>query len=276
MTTRSVPLTTAIAVAVAGGVTVALLVVGGLAATGHRGSPATAGSVISTAVDATTTSGPAGTATTSSGEVVRTVTVQGTGTVEGTPDLLTLNLGVQVQASKATAALDGANQKAQALIDTLVAAGVAKADIATSNLSVWPDMAYPANKITGYTASNTVTAKLRQIDKAGAVIDAAASSVGDAITLGGISLSIDDTSALSAKARDLAVQQAHAQADQLAKAAGVSVGKVVSISEVAQAVSPVYYGGKADTAAGSASPVPIQPGTQTVELQVTVVYELVA
>ncbi len=260
MPARNVSLATAVAVAVGGGIAVGLMFHGGLSSTGRTGSPAIA---------ETSTTAAAGAPSPSA----RSITVQATGLVSGTPDLMTINLGVQVQASSAATALEQSNVKAKALIDTLIGAGVAKVDVQTSNLSIWPQYDTNGQRIIGYRASNNVTAKLRDLAKAGTVIDAAAGAAGDAITINGISLSIDDTSALHAKARELAVQQAKRQADQLAAAAGVTAGKVISISEIAQEI-PRPYAAAVQAAGGAKSSVPIEPGTQEIQLQVTVVYEL--
>ena len=112
--------------------------------------------------------------------------------------------------------------------------------------------------------------------KAWTIIDAAAGVVGDQITLQGVSFNIDDTGSLRQAARDDAVAHAKSQADQLAAATGLKVGKVVSIVEGAVPNIPLVYaaaGAPATTAADS-MPVPLQPGQQELNLSVTVVYEL--
>jgi uncharacterized protein len=253
-------------VAVAGGVLVGALTMGVVAKVGDNPKTGAEG-----AGAQTPTSVPAG-GDGSGNAVLRRVSVGGVGSVSGTPDMLTINLGVRTQAQTAGAALDEASTKAQSLIDTLQKAGVAAVDIVTTDVSVWPQYDNNGRHVTGYEASNTVSAKLRDLSKAGAVIDAAAGAVGDAITLGGLSFGIEDTSALYAQARELAVKQAHTQADQLAKAAGGSLGPVISIDEGAQQVPMPMYAA-ADSAGGAAS-VPLQPGSQTISLTVQVTYEL--
>jgi uncharacterized protein YggE len=230
-------------------VAVGAVVVGAL---GHEGpAPATAQS-----------SSPGPTDPSSSG-LGRTISVQGVGTVSGTPDTVTLNLGVQVQGASATEALASASSKAQALIDTLTGAGVAKADIQTGYVSVYPNYE-GAGVPVGYWASNSVTAVVHDIGKAGPIIDATTKAVGDGTTLGGVSFSIADTSALYAQARKMAVDQARQHAEQLATAAGGSVGAVLDIDESAQEVPvPIIAPGVATTNAGASSaPTPIEPGRQ--------------
>jgi uncharacterized protein len=249
-----------------GGVVAVLLGVGVLAAVRSGPSPATA--------QAPTVAPP--TASASAG-VTRTVAVDGVGVVSGIPDTLTVNLGVSVLESSAAEALASANTKAKALIDTLISAGVAKADIQTGYLSVWP--MYPGSEQTRpsqYTASNSVTATLHDIDRAGAVIDAAAEAVGDGITMYGTSFSIADTSGLYTQARQQAVTEATRRGGELASAAGVSLGPVVSMNESAQEIPhPAAYDRSATTAAAGAAAMPIEPGKQEIQLRVQVVFELV-
>jgi uncharacterized protein YggE len=250
-----------------GGVAAALLAVGVLAAV-HDG-PTTATAQVPTTVPGSTVSATPG--------APRTVTVDGVGVVTGIPDTVTVNLGVSVDRGSAADALQAVNSKANALIETLTGAGVAKADIQTGYISVWP---HYDNRSTpdGYSASNSVTAVIHDVSRAGPVIDAATDAVGDGITLGGVSFSIDDTSDLYGQARQKAVAEAKTRAGQLAQAAGVSVGTVLSMNESTQAQpSPYAYdraSGAATTVAGSA-PTPIEPGHQELQLRVQVVFELV-
>ncbi|HKA04025.1 MAG TPA: SIMPL domain-containing protein [Acidimicrobiales bacterium] len=212
---------------------------------------------------------------TSPTSTARSITVDGVGVVSGTPDTASVSLGVQVHAPTATEALDQASAKAQTLIDTLTAAGVAKADLQTSGVSLYPNSTGPGT-VNGYAASNSVTAVVHDVSRAGAVIDAATRAVGDGVTLGSVWFSINDTSTLYAQAREKAVAEARTRAEQLAKAANVSVGGVVAMNESAQYL-PVAR--DAISAGGAASTVPvatpIEPGRQELQLTVQVVFELV-
>ena len=251
-----------------GGVVGTLLVVGVLAAV-HDG-PRAATAQVPTTVAPATGSGTGG--------VTRTVSVDGVGAVSGIPDTVTVNLGVSVEARSATDALESANTKATALVGTLTQAGVAKTDIQTGSVSVWPRYRDNSQDVDGYWASNSVTAVLHDIDGAGALIDAATNAVGDGITMGGVSFSIADTSGLYTQARQQAVAEAKRRAGELAGAAGVSVGTVVSINESAQEVPmAAAHDGRAGaaTTAKVSTPVPIEPGKQELQLRVQVVFELV-
>lgn len=201
----------------------------------------------------------------------RAITVTATGTATGTPDTLTVQLGVQTQAKTAAAALDANNTKATALIAALTKQGIAKKDLATSDLAIYPTYSENGTAITGYQVTNTVTATLRNVDKAGAVIDAAARAAGDAIRLNQVGFSFDDDTALRAAARADAVKNAMAQAKQLAAAAGVAVGPVLSITEDVVMPGPQPLPARLEAAdAGAAMPVLAGEGQLTITVQVVV------
>lgn len=200
------------------------------------------------------------------------ISAQGTGTIAGTPDTLTVTLGVQTQATEAQAALQDNSQRATALIETLKSKGVATEDIRTSELTVDPTWEQ-SGRINGYQVSNQVTATLHDISQAGAVIDAAAAATGDAIRVRQTSFSIADDSDLRAEARSRAVQQAQEQARQMADAAGVTLGKVRSIVEVPQTQgAPNPFMRAPDVALADA--VPIQAGSQELTVNVAITYDI--
>ena len=202
------------------------------------------------------------------------ISAQGTGKVTAPPDLLTLVIGVETRAASSDAALKDNANRANALIATLEHHGIAAKDLTTSQLSVSPTYDTNGQHITGYQVSNVVTAKDHDLQGAGPLIDAAAGAAGDAVRIQQISFSIDDDGALLAQARADAVRQAHDQADQMAKAAGVRLGRVRSISE-GSSVSPRYnYGGLPAPGAAAAAPTPILPGSQDLTVTVTAVYDV--
>jgi len=251
--------------AVAGGVVGVVTLV---AVVAIEGRPRSASAQTSTTLPTTGTGQPA--------EPIRTITVSGDGTASGRPDTAVVQLGVQVQAERANAALAAANEKAQQLLNTLKISGVKADDITTTNVSLYPQMASNGRTITGYQASNTVTAKIRDVARAGRIIDAAAGAVGDEITLQGVGFEVDDTGAMRAAARRDAVAKAKAQAEQLAAASGQRVGPVISLSEGAASPPPIAYAAGRSAAPDAASSVPLEPGQQELDVAVTVVYELLA
>jgi uncharacterized protein len=201
------------------------------------------------------------------------ITVTGSGTVNGTPNQLTLSMGVQVNSSSVESALQQANQAVSRVTAALRAHGVATRDIQTSGLSIQPNYSNNSSVPNGYGVSEYLTATLRKISAAGAQIQAAVRAGGNATTIDGISLDLTDTSGLLARARAAAVSDARHKAAQYASAIGRTLGPVVSITDQAAAQPYPFF------AAGAAAPkasssVPISPGTQQLSVSVTVVYSI--
>ncbi|MGB2756106.1 MAG: SIMPL domain-containing protein [Acidimicrobiia bacterium] len=202
------------------------------------------------------------------------VTVDGLGLVKGKPDTITVSLGVDVNGASVSAALTRSNDRAAALIKLLKDAGVKDDDIATTNFSIYPNYNNDGTQVTGYRVSNTVSATIRDLGKAGSTIDAAAREVGDEIRMNGVNFGIDDDTGMLAQARGGAVKNAREKADQLAKGAGLKVLRVKSIEETsAPEATPMAYEA-ARVSADAASSVPLSGGTQSRSVTVRVVYEL--
>lgn len=200
------------------------------------------------------------------------ITVTGVGAVYGTPDTLNVLMDVSTQAAHASAALSQNESQTSALIQTLSGAGVPANDIQTASLSIYPSYGSDSTSITGYQVDETVAVTLHDLSTAGAVLDAAARSVGDDIRIGSMSLSISDTSSLMAQARAQAMTDAKTRAGQLATGAGATLGAVISVADDTQTSTPapVAYAGL-PAAAGS---VPVQAGSEQLSVSVTVVYQL--
>lgn len=203
------------------------------------------------------------------------VTVTGTARIEGVPDTLRVDIGVNVVEDSVDVALARANEAGAALQKTLRDNGVAERDIATTQISIQPQYDYRGNtqRIIGYQVTQAVRATLRDVDTAGEVIGKAAASGGDSTIINGISFDLEDNEPLLQDARKRAVEDARAKAEEYADASGRSLGDVISISEVGLDVPQPYAmdlamaGGEAD-----ARSIPISPGTQTVRVDVTVVF----
>ncbi len=240
-------------------------VVFGIAAIGVAGcsngssKPAAVALTAATPIAPATTPGPA-------------INVAGHGEVEGTPDVMTVTMGVQTSDPSAQAALQRNNERANALITALKGQGVAAKDIQTIDLNVSPNTDKNFH-VTGYSASNTVSAKLRNLAKAGQVIDTAALTAGQDVRLQGVSFSIDNTSALVAQARADAIKDALAQGKQLAGAAGVKLGSIRTIDDTGtQVPSQQFYG--ADSLKQASASVPIEAGSQQLSVDVVVVFDI--
>lgn len=203
------------------------------------------------------------------------VTVTGTARVEGVPDTLRLDIGVDVVEDSVDAALAGANEAAAALQATLRDNGVAERDIASTQVSIQPQYDYRAStaRITGYQVIQTVTAKLRDMETAGEVVGKAAAAGGDATIVRGIAFDLEDNEALLQDARKRAVADAQAKAQEYADASGRRLGTVISISEAnVSSPQPYQFDLGASMATDEAFAVPLAPGTQTVRVDISVVY----
>jgi hypothetical protein len=200
-----------------------------------------------------------------SSETVRTVTVTGVATATAVPDRATLSLGVQSRRPSAQSALQVVDERAATLVAALRDAGARDEDLRTTGLNLWFDQS--AREYVGsYSVNVAVPA-----DDAGRVVDAAAEVAGDELTLHGITFSVADPASVVAPLRPAAVADARAKAATLAAAAGCELGEVVSIAESGP-------GGAVPLARASAKLVmaaPVEPGTETLALHVTVTWELV-
>jgi uncharacterized protein YggE len=204
------------------------------------------------------------------------ITVQGEGVVSAPPDTAILQIGADVQAATVADARSQAASAASAIIAAAKADGVADADVQTAQFSIQPryDTSNGRQMLTGYTVENLVQIKVRALDSVGKIIDDAVAAGGNATIVRGITFTIDDTTALAQQARQLAVQNAKAKADQYAAATGVSVGRPIAITEES-APPPRAFAPAASLAAPAApAPTPVAPGTLDVRVTVTISYAI--
>lgn len=197
------------------------------------------------------------------------LTVTGEGQVAAAPDMATVTLGVTTQADTAQAAMQANSTELTRVMERLSGAGIAEADIQTTGLQLnpnWVQTEGATRSIDGYTAENMLTVRVRQMDGLGGVLDAAVSD--GANTLNGISFDLADPKPVMDEARKRAVEDALDRARQLAEAAGVTLGQIVSISEggAVSVPGPMYR--------MEASAVPVAGGEVTRNAQVTVVFDI--
>ncbi|MBI3240685.1 MAG: SIMPL domain-containing protein [Chloroflexi bacterium] len=207
----------------------------------------------------------------------KTVAVTGNGVAFGTPDIAVASVGVQTRNENPGAAVSENTDKMQAIIAALKELGIDEKDIQTANFSVYAQQNYDTNgqptNIT-YVADNTVTITVRDLNKVGDALGKAVAA--GANNIYGVSFSVSDQSKLEAEARDKAMADAKARAEQLAKAAGVTLGGPMSISEYTSAPPVIYAADVKGLAAGvgGGAPVPVSTGQIQVNLQVSVTYEI--
>jgi uncharacterized protein YggE len=206
------------------------------------------------------------------------LTVTGTGSATGTPDLLTVVIAVEQTKPAATAALTADDATAGAVTGALEEAGVAAKDVQTTDVTISPQ--YNSNSaITGYQVRNVITAEVHDLASAGSLVDRLSALGGNAVQIQSLTVSVDDTRALEDQARRQAVAQAVSHARAMAHAAGQRLAQVCSVDDTSsQTVPPLpgapYGLGATGAAAANASSVPIEAGSQQVSAQVKLVYVL--
>jgi uncharacterized protein YggE len=194
-----------------------------------------------------------------------TVTTLGHGVITVAPDEATVTAGVHTQAASASAALAENAKLMKAAIAALKATG--GKNLQTQQVSLYPQTS-PAGQVTAYVADNSVSAKTKIAD-AGALIDAAVGA--GANTVSGPALSVSDRDARYRDALGKAVADARLKAEALAKASGVGLGPVSSVTEQGgNSPSPVFQ------AAGAVAKdsTPIEPGTQDITADVSVTFRI--
>ena len=208
---------------------------------------------------------PAGAGAVDNGDTATGVTVQGSASVTVKPDRADLSFGVTEQARSARAALAANAGEMKRVIASLGAAGAE--DIRTQSVSLSPQYG-SSNAVTGYVAENSVSVTVKDVARAGAVIDAAVGAGANQVS--GPSLSSSDASELYRRALKAAVEDARARARALADAAGVTLGRVTQVVEGGSAPQPLEISAKAE----AADATPIEPGVQQIEADVTVTFAL--
>ncbi|MFI5261250.1 MAG: SIMPL domain-containing protein [Candidatus Limnocylindrales bacterium] len=211
-----------------------------------------------------------------SGDPTHGITVQGTATISLKPDQAALSLGVDAQASSAAQAQSNASKAMAAVIAAVKGQGVADVDLTTQGISLSPtygdQLPSGSPRVTGYQASQSLSVKVHDLAKVGPIIDAGVAA--GATSVGGISFSLADPTTATNQARGMAVADAHARAQTLATAAGVTLGGPISITEESATQPPVYYSAAGVASDKALAPTPVQVGTTDVTVTLDVVYSI--
>jgi uncharacterized protein YggE len=194
------------------------------------------------------------------------ITVQGTASVESVPDRAELSFGVESQGATARAALAANAAEMRRVLAALRSAGAT--NLKTQYVSLSPRYG-ERNEAQGFTATNSVSATVREIARAGSVIDAAVAAGANQVN--GPSLSRGDQTALYRQALRTAVENARATAQALAAASGLSLGRVTAIVEGGGAPQPLPFAAASKAMDES---TPIEPGTGTITATVSVTFSL--
>jgi uncharacterized protein YggE len=206
------------------------------------------------------------------------VTVQATGTVKVVPDGVSFNFAVSVLAQSSESAMSDASATAELVRTALEAAGVAKEDIATQNVSVYPEYLSSSTgtqTLSGYRAQQVFTVTLRDTAKAGEVVDAVIAAGGNSLQVYGVTPTLLDTDAAVAQARGVAMKSAKEKARDYAGLVDEDLGSVVYVTEVSSPSSsfPLMVGDSA-TSTSPMAKTEINLGTQDVSVTVEVRWSL--
>jgi hypothetical protein len=205
-------------------------------------------------------------------QLMNTISVVGTGTATGAPDMATINIGVERVNTDISSAYGEVNDAVGSVIQSLQDAGIAQEDIRTQNLNIFTEQmpTQENNNQVNYRVTNQVHVTVRDISQLDTIIDTAVNA--GANSLYGLNMSLSDSAALEQTARTDALEQAQSRAQQIADHLGVQLGDVVMVSEGAFA-SPLGFETLETVARGGSGAV-IEPGQLTVSVTLQVIYAI--
>ncbi len=219
---------------------------------------------------------------------VPTVSVSGHGQVNVPPDTASVTIGIDVIQPTLAEAQEQATTQATAVIEALKGAGIADEDIQTAYFSVTILRDYDAaaavgatpgsenadpTQITGFEIMNQLQVTVRDTDMLGNLLDEAVTAGANSIN--GVTFYVDDQTAAASEARRLAVEDARTKAEELAAAAGLTLGSVVSIAEgTLSPIPPPVFAATGDEMAMAEAAVPVQPGSSTIAVDVSMTFAL--
>lgn len=185
------------------------------------------------------------------------ISVVGESTISVKPDIAILDIGVETFAESVALARQSAAQEMGSVISALKKQGVDDSDIQTNRLNISPSYDYEEimvrgkrtgrQVLTGYFVNNVVKVRIRELEKAGEVIDRTASAGGDSIRINGISFTVDDLSPYKVLLRKAAVEDSLVKANHYATESGVTLGPLISLSET---IAPAIQSFQKDMAFG--------------------------
>jgi len=205
--------------------------------------------------------------------------VQGTGKSIVSPDIAKIDLGIEDSGTNLKTVQDSVDKKSQDLTNQLKKLGIDSQDIKTISYSVYPQYDYtnPNQKITGYQVSTSYEVTIRDFTKINDILGSATSF--GANTVGGVNFDLSDDlkNQKMEEARVQAVTDAKTKAEGLAKAAGISLGKIINVSEstpsnIQPLMLPVTAGG--GTSDKTVTPPSVQPGTTELDVTISLSYEV--
>lgn len=204
-----------------------------------------------------------------------TFSVTGEGTVITKPDMARINVGVVAHGASVKDVQDQLNRAINAVISSIKGVGVAEKDIKTSSYALSPQYDYQGGtqRITGYQAQTDIRITIRALDKTNAVVDAATAA--GANTIGGVTFDVDNKTQALNEARQEAVNEAKKKAQDAARVAGFTLGKIINYQESqGQPPGPIPFMMRAEAVGTKTAPTDIQPGSSEIKLTVTLSYDI--
>ena len=212
--------------------------------------------------------------------------VNGKGEITVTPNLATVSLGVETMETNVADAQAEASDGMKKIMKSLADSGINQKDIQTGAFYITQRINWNSyqSSIIGYTVTNMLTVKIRDMNKVGDIIDSAIAAGGDIIRMDNLTFSVEDPSEIYQQAREKATANARDKAEQYARLLGVKLGAPTYVSESTQQSNPYYYGNNVGNYYSGNIPVPtvtdssdssISPGQNTITLNITVAYELI-
>ncbi len=209
----------------------------------------------------------------STSSVSRELSVVGEGKVEVIPDTAVVEVGVTVNnADTAQQAQNQLTNTNNQIIQALTKLGIAKKDLKTTNISVYPNYSYDGSvsDIIGYNGNATLSVTVKDVNKASEVVDVATQNGANEVR--GPSFTLDKPEKYREEARNKAIENAKEQAQKLAKSLGIRLGKIVNIVESSPSTPQDYYPRAAAEGMGGGGPT-YEPGNQTITSTVTLYFE---
>lgn len=204
-----------------------------------------------------------------------TFDVTGEGKVSVAPDIASVSVGIRSQGSTVKSVQEQINSVINKVSDALKDLGIDKKDIQTVNYSIYPDYDYSGNsqRIKGYSASTTLSVRVRDIDKVNRVIDTATSNGANEVS--GISFEKDDRTKAENEAREKAVEEAKKKAENAAKIAGFKLGRIINYSEgFGDFPRPISLRAMGAAEQVETPKTQVEPGSSEIKITVTLSYEI--
>ena len=202
------------------------------------------------------------------------ISASGSGLVHVIPDIAYIYIGVRSEGKTVADALKKNNQSAKDIKAALMAQNVAEKDIQTSSFNVYPQQFNSTGQSvpTFYVVENTVYVTIRNLDGIGTILDLVANTGANSIN--GIYFDLSNKASAQEQARQMAIDEAKKQAEQITSLTGVKLGKLISINVYSSGAPYVMEGKGGGGSAMAGSSVPVSTGQMTITADANLVYEI--